>query len=139
MFAFALWDRDTRKLFLARDRFGEKPLYYGLQNGAFMFGSELAALRAFPQFKPEIDRSAGGLHDLTGDVDDAGADLAGCPHRVDQLGVPVDAVRRGQGSHRVRAEDPPGEIEAHVPLPSVSERLYTEDPARRTGGMSRIQ
>lgn len=59
MFAFAVWDRDTRALTLARDRFGEKPLYYGrLDGGAFVFGSELKALRAHPQWRGEIDREA---------------------------------------------------------------------------------
>ena len=56
MFAFALWDRENRTLYLARDRMGEKPLYYGWQNGAFLFGSELKALAAHPAFAGEIDR-----------------------------------------------------------------------------------
>ena len=55
MFAFALWDRHERKLTLARDRAGEKPLYYGWQNGVFLFGSELKALRAQPAFAAAID------------------------------------------------------------------------------------
>ena len=58
MFAFALWDREERKLILARDRMGEKPLYYGWQGGVFLFGSELKALRAHPAFKGEINRDA---------------------------------------------------------------------------------
>jgi len=58
MFAFALWDRRQRTLTLARDRIGEKPLYYGVQGRAFLFGSELKALRAHPQFHGEIDRDA---------------------------------------------------------------------------------
>ena len=58
MFAFALWDRKTRTLTLARDRLGEKPLYYGRQGGTFLFGSELKALRAHPDFRGEIDRNA---------------------------------------------------------------------------------
>jgi asparagine synthase (glutamine-hydrolysing) len=44
MFAFAIWDRARRELFLARDRFGIKPLYYALHNGRFLFGSEIKAL-----------------------------------------------------------------------------------------------
>ncbi|WP_426991332.1 asparagine synthetase B family protein [Methylomonas sp. CM2] len=58
MFAFALWDRRDRVLTLARDRLGEKPLYYGRQNGTLLFGSELKALRAHPDFRGEIDREA---------------------------------------------------------------------------------
>ncbi len=58
MFAFALWDRQEKCLTLGRDRFGEKPLYYGWQNGAFLFGSELKALTAHPAFKADIDRNA---------------------------------------------------------------------------------
>lgn len=62
MFAFALWDKYQCALILARDRFGEKPLYYGWQWMAgrlfFLFGSELKALSAHPAFHPEIDQSA---------------------------------------------------------------------------------
>ena len=48
MFAFALYDREKQTLLLARDRFGEKPLYYGALGDSFIFGSELTALRAHP-------------------------------------------------------------------------------------------
>jgi asparagine synthase (glutamine-hydrolysing) len=58
MFAFALWDREERQLSLVRDRFGEKPLYYGWAGSDLVFGSELKALRAHPQFDPAIDRRA---------------------------------------------------------------------------------
>lgn len=58
MFALALWDREGQTLTLARDRLGEKPLYYGWQNGVFLFGSELKALKAHPAFVGKIDRNA---------------------------------------------------------------------------------
>ncbi|RMD66113.1 asparagine synthetase B, partial [Candidatus Parcubacteria bacterium] len=58
MFAFALWDREERTLWLARDRIGEKPLYYGWQGQSFLFGSELKALRRHPHWQGEIDRDA---------------------------------------------------------------------------------
>ncbi|MFQ5451259.1 MAG: asparagine synthase (glutamine-hydrolyzing) [Nitrospinaceae bacterium] len=58
MFAFALWDREKRRLHLVRDRLGIKPLYYGYQKGAFLFGSELKALREHPRFQGRVDRNA---------------------------------------------------------------------------------
>jgi len=58
MFAIALWDREDRSLYLARDRMGEKPLYYGWQKNCFLFGSELKALKVHPAFEGEIDRDA---------------------------------------------------------------------------------
>lgn len=58
MFAIALWDRRERRLSLARDRLGEKPLYWGWAGGALVFGSELKALRAHPGFASDICREA---------------------------------------------------------------------------------
>jgi asparagine synthase (glutamine-hydrolysing) len=58
MFAFALWDREERELYLVRDRLGEKPLYYGWMRDVFLFGSELKALRAHPAWQGEVDRVA---------------------------------------------------------------------------------
>jgi asparagine synthase (glutamine-hydrolysing) len=59
MFAFGLWDRNRHILFLARDRFGVKPLYYAsLDDGQFIFGSELKALTAHPALKRDIEPHA---------------------------------------------------------------------------------
>lgn len=58
MFAFALWDRRDRTLSLVRDRLGVKPLYYGWSRGTLMFGSELKALAAHPDFDDEIERGS---------------------------------------------------------------------------------
>ena len=58
MFALAVWDKKERTLTLARDRLGEKPLYFGWNCGTFLFASELKALRAFPGFEAEINRNA---------------------------------------------------------------------------------
>jgi len=62
MFALALWDRERRRLTLARDRLGEKPLYYGHSGQAFLFGSELKALQAHPRFKGEVNRDCLALY-----------------------------------------------------------------------------
>ncbi len=58
MFAFAVWDRTERQLWLARDRLGEKPLYYGWCGSTFMFASELKALRAHSEWRADIDRDS---------------------------------------------------------------------------------
>ncbi|MGE0315518.1 MAG: asparagine synthase (glutamine-hydrolyzing) [Lautropia sp.] len=99
MFAFALWDRQARTLSLARDRLGEKPLYYGWHRDCFYFASELGAIRAHPAFEAAIDRDALGAYFRHGYVPAprsilrgisklepgtiATVDLAGrCPHIV---------------------------------------------------------
>lgn len=58
MFALAIWDREQCRLTLARDRIGEKPLYFGRQGSALMFASELKPFRRHPAFRGEIDRGA---------------------------------------------------------------------------------
>ena len=58
MFAIALWDSEKQILTLARDRIGEKPIYYGLNNGYFIFGSELKAIKEFENGNLEIDRNS---------------------------------------------------------------------------------
>lgn len=58
MFAFAIWDRDRQELFLARDRYGIKPLYYTIQGSTFLFASEVKAILQHPSYRTEVDREA---------------------------------------------------------------------------------
>jgi asparagine synthase (glutamine-hydrolysing) len=62
IFAFAIWDEEGQRLFLARDRLGVKPLFYGLRKTTLIFGSELKAVLAHPLIKPELD--AEGLAEI---------------------------------------------------------------------------
>lgn len=62
MFALALWDNHDHTLILARDRLGKKPLFYSATDRLFLFGSELKALRAHRDFRPELDREAVALY-----------------------------------------------------------------------------
>ncbi|HYC02695.1 MAG TPA: asparagine synthase (glutamine-hydrolyzing) [Azospirillaceae bacterium] len=58
MFAFAIWDRRERRMFLARDRYGIKPLYYATSGGHFMFASESKALLRVPELERRVDQAA---------------------------------------------------------------------------------
>jgi len=58
MYAFSLWDSRRKKLIIARDRFGEKPLYYGVFDGKLIWASEPKAILAHPSVKPELDLNA---------------------------------------------------------------------------------
>ena len=58
MFSFALWDKKNKNLTLAKDRLGEKPMYYGFNEGIFFFGSDLRSFKLHPKFNPEIDRNS---------------------------------------------------------------------------------
>jgi asparagine synthase (glutamine-hydrolysing) len=62
MFGLAVWDAERRKLYLSRDRLGEKPIYYGWIGTEFLFGSEMRALMAHPAFSGSIDRQALDLY-----------------------------------------------------------------------------
>ncbi len=58
MFSFCLYNRNTKKAFLVRDKMGEKPLYYGFVNNSLVFGSELKVFNSFPNFEKKISQNA---------------------------------------------------------------------------------
>ena len=114
MFALALWDRRPRRLFLARDRLGKKPLYYAATPGAFVFGSEIKAILAWPgiarqanlsaiddyltlQYVPSPQTAFAGVsrlpaaHCLVVEADDGGCWLPSVPVRYWQLPEPQPA------------------------------------------------
>jgi asparagine synthase (glutamine-hydrolysing) len=74
MFAMGLWNREAKILMLARDRVGEKPIYYGKVESSFVFASELKAFREIPGYSPQIDRGALALMLRYGYVP--------CPHSI---------------------------------------------------------
>lgn len=97
MFGFAAWNRGTATLSLARDRFGEKPLYYALTDRSFLFGSELKALRGHPDMPQDIDRGALALFLRHGYVPSPYAIHSGvrkvCPGSVVHLDADAWVVR----------------------------------------------
>ena len=97
MFAFSLWDRRERKLHLCRDRLGQKPLYYGWAGSSFVFGSELKALSAHPEFEGTIDRGALALLLRHGQVPSPHSIYRGI-HKLPPgtlLSLPLDELKRG--------------------------------------------
>ena len=58
MFAFSLWDKKEKLLYLARDRIGEKPIYYGWQKDTFLFGSDIQGIKSHPSFENKIDSNS---------------------------------------------------------------------------------
>ena len=68
MYAFALWDKKLRKLTLARDPMGEKPLYYGWVNNNFVFGSEIRVFKNFPNFSNKISNESMNFYTQTNSI-----------------------------------------------------------------------
>lgn len=109
MFAFGLWDLQTRTLHLARDRMGKKPIYVAPTRHALVFGSELKAIRCFPGFNPELNLNAARAMLSRGWVPDHNCIWRGVfklpPGSVLSLTAEDFAKARRTGSvrHRVRA------------------------------------
>ena len=64
IFAFAIWDSEKEELFMARDHFGVKPLFYTMQNNSFIFASEIKAIFQYPRVQKILD--AQGISELLG-------------------------------------------------------------------------
>lgn len=150
MFAFALWDRKLRRLHFARDRLGKKPLYIGWAGGSLVFGSELKALRAHPDFRPALDRRALSLymrygwlnapfciykgvwalrpgHSMTLDTAalEPGSDLSA---RMEPYWRPIDIALGGQAAARQRPEtEAIDEFEALLRT-CVADRMISDVP-----------
>jgi asparagine synthase (glutamine-hydrolysing) len=118
MFAIAVWDERKRQLFLARDRMGEKPLYYAETSGGLVFGSELRALLAHPDVTLALD--------LRGVARYLAYDFVPSPHTMIR-GVrklePGETLCRGDGpASRSRYWDIP-----FRPEPAVDERSWEQE------------
>jgi asparagine synthase (glutamine-hydrolysing) len=99
MFAFAAWDTRARELWLARDRVGKKPLYYGwCSDGSFVFGSELAALRAHPALSAAVDPDALALLLRLGYIPAPHAILRGVHKLAAGSLLRIDAASRAGGA-----------------------------------------
>lgn len=98
MFALALWDKETLSLTLVRDRFGEKPLYYGIVEGLFVFASELKAFHEISSSSLEIDNNALGLYLQYGYVPEPFSILDGVSKLEPGclLQISLEQVRSGQ-------------------------------------------
>ena len=151
MFGLALWDRRERRLHLARDRFGEKPLYYGWAGHSFLFGSELKALRAHPAFDGDIDRDAlgavlppqlrpGPVLASTG-VSPSSPRPRRHPRRADDTRRPCPhpvaywslrrrgrGRRRGSASRRSSLDDATDELDATARADAVALRMHADVP-----------
>jgi asparagine synthase (glutamine-hydrolysing) len=122
MFAFALWDRRREQLFLARDRMGEKPLYYAVAQGWLVFASELRAVLAHPAVGREID--------LQGVARYLAFDFVPDPHSI------VRGVRKLPPAHALIASEAKARLESYWeipfrPDPAVDEATWCEEIAGR--------
>ena len=122
MFAVGLWDRRERRLHLVRDRFGEKPLYYGWVGGSLAFASELKAIAGLPGFRPQLDRGAVALYLRHNCIPGAATAYVGIAKLTPGARITVSA------------DDRPGSLPA--PVPYWSARATVEealaDPVRGT-------
>ena len=103
MFAFAIWDRARARLICARDRAGEKPFYYAVVDGSFIFASELKALLAWPRFRRDVDYTSVADFLTLGYVPDPKSIWVGASKLL------AGALARGRSQHRRSAAKGPFE------------------------------
>jgi asparagine synthase (glutamine-hydrolysing) len=148
MFAFAIWDRFEGVLYLCRDRYGIKPLYYWYNSATLLFGSEIKALLPHPAFKPELNRK--GLIEyftfqnfFTSQTLHCGVHIleAGNYLRVTRIGG-VEPLHQYWDFHFEDPEDPPSEDECveeldHLFRQAVKRQLVSDVPvgAYLSGGL----
>lgn len=130
MFAFALWDRRRDQLFLARDRMGEKPLYYALVDGWLVFGSELRALLAHPVVSRELDLPAVSRY--------LAYEYVPAPHSV------VRDIKKLPPAHTLTASGDKVSIQSYWdipfrPDPTVDETTWCREIARRLDEAVRLR
>jgi asparagine synthase (glutamine-hydrolysing) len=130
MFAFALWDRRREQLLLARDRMGEKPLYYTLANGWFVFGSELRAVLAHPAVSRELD-----LHGLSRYLT---YEYVPAPHSI------VRDIKKLPPAHRLIASESKVSVQSYWeipfrPDPTIDEATWCREIARRLDEAVRLR
>lgn len=113
LFAFAIWDQQERSLFLARDRFGIKPLYYSWAGESFLFGSEIRALLASGLVSARADSSAVAGYLMLGSVPDDRTILTG----VASLAPGHCATLRSTGLTARQYWSHVDEVRRAIPLP----------------------
>lgn len=130
MFAFAAWDVERRELTLARDRIGEKPLYYGVWDGRLLFSSELKSFFAIPGFQAPLDMEALSLYFRYGSVPEPHCILKGVRKltpgcyltvRCGEDGVPVLSECKPYWSVREQVAANP--VDPALTLESATDRL----------------
>jgi asparagine synthase (glutamine-hydrolysing) len=130
MFGFAVWDRDRETLFLARDRMGEKPLYWAATDGWFVFGSELRAVLAHPAVPATLDVEGVARYLAFDFVPDPHSIVRGVSKLppASSLTVTVDKI----------AQNRYWELPSR-PDPSVDETTWTEEIVRRLDEAVRLR
>ena len=141
-FAFALWDRQRDQLMLARDRMGVRPVYYTVQDGVLIFGSEVKALFQVPGLRAELDpialsqcftllAPAGPSDGFQGHPGAAAGAPAGCPRRRGHRAAPTGSPVTRELPMRPRRRDP------RPSWPRSSGPCCSTPPASASGPMSR--